>query len=124
MEAVLSSRIEGTRSDVTDLLRYEAGDEEGVRDLRDDVHEVGNCVQALTHAIQRLSEGFPLSNRLLREAHERLMAEVRGEYATPGQFRRSQNWIGGSSPTDAAFVPPPVEAMNDLERFLHERSLP
>jgi len=128
LEAVLSSRIEGTRSDVTDLLRYEAGDEEGVRELRDDVHEVGNYVRALTHSISRLSEGFPLSNRLLREAHELLMTDVRGEHATPGHFRRSQNWIGGSSPSDAAFVPPPVdamnEAMNDLEEFLHERSMP
>lgn len=128
LEAVLSSRIEGTRSDVTDLLRYEAGDEEGVRELRDDVHGVGNYVQALTHSISRLSEGFPLSNRLLREAHELLMTDVRGDHATPGHFRRSQNWIGGSSPSDAAFVPPPVdamnEAMNDLEEFLHERSMP
>ncbi len=128
LEAVLSSRIEGTQSDVADLLRFEAGDEEGLGELRDDVREVRNYISALDHGIARLRGGFPLSLRLLREAHERLMTGVRGERATPGEFRRSQNWIGGSSPSDAAFVPPPVPAMSDalddLERFLHDRSLP
>lgn len=128
LEAVLSSRIEGTQSDVADLLRYEAGDEEGVGELRDDVQEVRNYITALDHGVARLRGGFPLSLRLLREAHERLMTGVRGGHATPGEFRRSQNWIGGSSPADAAFVPPPVtemtEALDDLERFLHDRSLP
>ena len=128
LEAVLSSRIEGTQSDVADLLRFEAGDEESVGELHDDVREVRNYVTALDHGILRLSEGFPLSLRLLREAHERLMSGVRGGYATPGEFRRSQNWIGGTSPSDAAFVPPPVDAMtealDDLERFLHEQSMP
>ena len=128
LEAVLSSRIEGTQSDVADLLRYEAGDEDGLGELRDDVREVRNYITALDHGIARLRGGFPLSLRLLRETHERLMTGVRGGRATPGEFRRSQNWIGGSSPSDAAFVPPPVsdmaEALNDLERFLHDRSLP
>jgi Fic family protein len=128
IEAVLSSRIEGTQSNVNDLLRFEAGDDESVGELRDDVGEVRNYITALDHGIARLQEGFPLSLRLLRETHERLMSGVRGGYATPGEFRRSQNWIGGSSPGDAAFVPPPVEAMNpaldDLEHFLHERSMP
>ena len=128
LEAVLSSRIEGTQSDVADLLRYEAGDDEGMGDLRDDVQEVRNYITALDHGIERLRNGFPLSLRLLRESHERLMTGVRGSHATPGEFRRSQNWIGGSSPSDAAFVPPPVpamtEALDDLERFLHDRSLP
>lgn len=128
LEAVLSSRIEGTQSDVTDLLRYETGDDESIGELHDDVREVRNYITALDHGIARLDEGFPLSLRLLRETHERLMADVRGGYATPGEFRRSQNWIGGTSPSDAAFVPPPVEAMtaamDDLEQFLHDRSLP
>lgn len=128
LEAVLSSRIEGTQSDVADLLRFEAGDEESVRELHDDVREVHNYVTALDHGILRLSEGFPLSLRLLREAHQLMMSGVRGGYATPGEFRRSQNWIGGTSPSDAVFVPPPVdamtEAMDDLEGFLHQQSMP
>lgn len=128
LEAVLSSRIEGTQSQIADLLRFEAGDDEGVGELRDDVQEVRNYITALNHGVERLASGFPLSLRLLREAHERLMAGVRGGHATPGEFRRSQNWIGGSSPADAVFVPPPVDAMtpalDDLEQFLHSRSLP
>lgn len=128
LEAVLSSRIEGTQSDVADLLRFEAGDDESVAGLHDDVREVRNYIAALDHGIGRLNDGFPLSLRLLREVHEQLMAGVRGGHATPGAFRTSQNWIGGTSPSDAAFVPPPVDAMgpalDDLEQFLHERSLP
>jgi len=128
LEAVLSSRIEGTQSDVADLLRFEAGDDESVGELRDDVQEVRNYIAALNHGIERLSGGFPLSLRLLREVHELLMTGVRGGHATPGEFRRSQNWIGGSSPADAVFVPPPVDAMmpalDDFEQFLHDRSLP
>lgn len=128
LEAVLSSRIEGTQSDVTHLLRLEAGDDEGIAELRDDVEEVRNYIVALDHGIERLASGFPLSLRLLREIHERLMSGVRGGHATPGEFRRSPNWIGGSSPTDATFVPPPVDAMtpalDDLEAFLHDDSQP
>ncbi|MHB8670185.1 MAG: Fic family protein [Acidimicrobiales bacterium] len=128
LEAVLSSRIEGTQSDVTDLLRFEAGDAESVGELRDDIQEVRNYITALNHGIERLSGGFPLCLRLLREAHERLMEGVRGEHATPGEFRQRPNWIGGSSPSDATFVPPPIDAMgpalDDLEQFLHDRSLP
>lgn len=128
LEAVLSSRIEGTQSELTDLLRYEAGDADSVGSLNDDVQEVRNYIVALDHGVQRLQQGFPLSLRLLREVHEKLMAGVRGTHATPGEFRRSQNWIGGTSPVNAAFVPPPVDAMepalDDLERFLHETSLP
>jgi len=128
LEAVLSSRIEGTRSDVSDLLRFEAGDEESIAAVRDDVQEVRSYVVALDHGIRRLNDGFPLSMRLLREVHAELMAGVRGGHATPGEFRKSQNWIGGTSPSNAAFVPPPVETMNpaldDLEQFLHDRSLP
>ena len=128
LEAVLSSRIEGTQSEITDLLRFEAGDDEGIGEMRDDVQEVRNYITALDHGIERLAGGFPLSLRLLREAHERLMTGAGGGRATPGEFRRSQNWIGGSSPSDAVFVPPPVDAMkpalDDLEQFLHTRSLP
>jgi Fic family protein len=128
IEAVLSSRIEGTQSDVGDLLRFEAGDDESVAELRDDVSEVRNYVEALDHGIGRIRGGFPLSLRLLRETHGRLMSGVRGKHAEPGEFRRSQNWIGGSSPSDASFVPPPTDAMHialdDFEDFLQERSIP
>ncbi len=128
LEAVLSSRIEGTRSSVSDLLLFEAGQLPLWDSVGDDVHEVANHVAALDHGIARLRGGFPLSVRLLREVHELLMNGVRGQHATPGELRRSQNWIGGSNPTDAVFVPPPVDemrvALDDLERFLHEDSLP
>ncbi len=97
-------------------------------ELSNDVQEVRNYITALDHGIARLRSDFPLSLRLLRETHERLMTGVRGGHATPGEFRRSQNWIGGSGPSDAAFVPPPVEAMtealDEFEHFLHSRSLP
>src|SRR5581483_261997 len=116
------------QSEITDLLRVEAGDDESVAELRDDVQEVRNYITALNHGITRLRSGFPVSLRLLREVHELLMTGVRGGYATPGEFRRSQNWIGGSSPSDAVFVPPPPAAMtsalDDLERFLNDRPLP
>ena len=128
LEAVLSSKIEGTRSEINDLLRFEAGESPGTAVLRDDVAEVRNHVVALNYGVQRLRDGFPLSLRLLREVHGHLMEGVRGEHATPGEFRRTQNWIGGSSPSNATYVPPPVpemtEALSDLEAFLHDRSLP
>jgi Fic family protein len=128
IEAVVSSRIEGTQSDVVDLLKYEVTGQPDKKGDVDDVREVQNYVVALNHGLERLAGGFPLSMRLMREVHERLMTGVRGGYATPGEFRRSQNWIGGSSPSNAAFVPPPVDAMgqalDDLERFLHEDDLP
>ncbi len=128
LEAVLSSRIEGTQSNVTDILRFEAGDDESVGELRSDAQEVHNYMAALDHGAERLRGGFPLSTRLLREVHAKLMHGVRGERATPGEFRRSQNWIGGTSPSNAEFVPPPVDAMglalDDLELFLHDRSMP
>jgi Fic family protein len=128
LEAVLSSRIEGTRSEVADLLRFEAGDEEAEPERRDDVVEVANYIAALEHGITRLREGFPISLRLVREMHERLMQGVRGERKTPGEFRRSQNWIGGTSPANSVYVPPPLDDMHrgldDWEAFLHERDLP
>ena len=122
-EAVLSSQIEGTQSSLSDLLLFELKEAPGVP--LDDVVEVSNYVAALEHGLRRLKEGFPLSNRLLREIHGVLLSKGRGSNKSPGEFRRSQNWIGGSRPGNAAFVPPPHHAVPDcmaaLERFLHAR---
>jgi Fic family protein len=120
-EAVLSSQIEGTQSTLDDLLTHELGGAPGVP--IEDVAEVSRYVEAMNHGLKRLQGNFPLSNRLLREMHEVLMAEGRGAEKTPGEFRRSQNWIGGSRPGNAVFVPPPPQeiesCMGDLEKFLH-----
>jgi Fic family protein len=122
-EAVLSSRIEGTRASLSDLLLDEA---EPDRSADGDVQEVRNYVAALEHGLERLP-ALPLSLRLVRELHERLMQGVRGDRATPGEFRRSQNWIGpaGSTPATAPYVPPPADALMgclaDWETFLHDR---
>lgn len=125
-EALLSSQIEGTQSSLSDLLLFELDEAPGAP--FDDVVEVSNYIAALEHGLQRLRDGFPLSNRLLREMHARLLARGRGSDKQPGEFRRSQNWIGGTRPGNAAFVPPPpqrVEAcMADLERFLNDDNLP
>jgi Fic family protein len=124
-EAVLSSKIEGTTTDLSELLQEEAGAELPVRDP-DDVREVRNYVRALEYGVKRLKK-LPLSLRLVRELHERLMRGVRGDRATPGEFRRSQNWIGahGSTPDTASYVPPPVDEMHacldSWEKFLHQR---
>ncbi len=123
-EAVLSSRIEGTRASLSDLLLEEASGPSETR--HGDVHEVRNYVRALDYGIKRL-EKLPLSLRLVREIHERLMRGVRGDHATPGEFRRSQNWIGpaGCTPETAPYVPPPPsemkEALSDWERFVQNR---
>lgn len=124
-EAVLSSRIEGTKASLSDLLRDEMGQHaQGVQG--EDVQEVRNYVAAMEHGLQRLKK-LPLSLRLVREIHERLMKGVRGDRATPGEFRRSQNWIGASTSTieSASYVPPPPEHLDDLlanwEQFLHDR---
>jgi Fic family protein len=120
-EAVLSSQIEGTQSSLSDLLLYEAEEAPGAP--LDDVREVSNYVAAMDHGLARLREGFPLSLRLLREIHGILLARGRGETQKPGDFRRSQNWIGGTRPGNAAFVPPPPQdvtgCMGDLEHFMH-----
>lgn len=120
-EAVLSSQIEGTQSSLSDLLLFELDETPGVP--LDDVVEVSNYVAALDHGLARLREGFPLSLRLIREIHGVLLSRGRGSGKDPGEFRRSQNWIGGSRPATAAFVPPPhtavPECMTALERFLH-----
>ena len=119
-EAVLSSQIEGTQSSLSDLLLFELDEVPGVP--LDDVVEVSNYVAALDHGLARLREGFPLSNRLIREIHGVLLSRGRGSGKDPGEFRRSQNWIGGTRPGNAAFVPPPhtavPECMTALERFL------
>ena len=127
-EAVLSSQIEGTQSSLSDLLLYETAEIPGVP--LDDVQEVSNYVAALNHGLKRLRGGFPLSLRLIREIHEVLLGKGRGSHAQPGEFRKSQNWIGGSRPGNAAYVPPPPEyvmdCLGDLESFLHaeENSIP
>lgn len=121
-EAVLSSQIEGTQSSLSDLLLAELDAAPGVP--VDDVAEVSNYVAALDHGLGRMRGGFPISNRLLREMHAILLRSGRGAAKQPGEFRRSQNWIGGTRPGNAAFVPPPpervVELMAELERFLHD----
>ena len=123
-EAVLSSQIEGTQSSLSDLLLHEL--EEAPGSPFDDVVEVSNYAAALEHGLQCLASGLPLSGRLLREIHGVLLSRGRGSGKTPGEFRRSQNWIGGSRPGNAAFVPPPHTAVPDcmtaFERFLHARN--
>ena len=125
-EAVLSSMIEGTQSSLSDLLLFELEERPGVP--LDDVREVSNYVAALNHGLQRLREGVPLSLRLLREIHALLLAGGRGGDKLPGEFRRSQNWIGGTRPGNAVFVPPPPEhvmpCMSALELFLHNQPEP
>lgn len=123
-EAVLSSRIEGTQSSLSDLLLFELDAAPGAP--LDDVTEVSSYVAALDYGLARLRDGFPLSSRLIREVHGILLARGRGAGQDPGQFRRSQNWIGGTRPGNAAFVPPPASAMQAsmaaLERFIHADS--
>ncbi len=125
-EAVLSSRIEGTKASLSDLLIDEIEDGHNKLTSKDDIKEIRNYVEALEHGVKLLDE-LPLSLRLIREIHAKLMQGVRGDKATPGEFRRSQNWIGpaGSTPMTAAFVPPTVDEMmnclGDWEKFLHIR---
>jgi Fic family protein len=120
-EALVSSQIEGTQSSFSDLLLFESDQAPGVP--MEDVREVSDYVAALDHGLERLRGGFPLSLRLLREIHGVLLRSGRGSNKTPGEFRRSQVWIGGSRPGNARFVPPPpdkvVECMGALEKFLH-----
>ena len=122
-EALLSSQIEGTQSSLSELLMFENDQVQGVP--LDGVTEVSNYVAALEHGLARLREDFPLSNRLIREIHGVLLSKGRGSDREPGEFRRSQNWIGGSRPGNAVFVPPPhielASCMSSLERFLHAR---
>src|ERR1019366_3267062 len=118
-EAVLSSQIEGTQSTLSDLLRFETEAQAG--QPSDDIREVSNYVDAMMYGLERL-ETLPLSLRLMREMHQRLLQSGRGAAKNPGEFRRSQNWIGGTRPGNALFVPPPVTELDgclaDLERFI------
>jgi Fic family protein len=127
-EAVLSSRIEGTKASLSDLLIDEIEDNKSKHSINADIMEVRNYTYALEHGVERLPE-LPLSLRLIREIHAKLMTGVRGDKATPGEFRRTQNWIGpaGSTPMTAAFVPPPVvemhQCLDEWEKFLHIRDV-
>jgi Fic family protein len=126
-EAVLSSQIEGTQSSLSDLLLFENESTPGVP--LEDVEETSNYIAAMNHGLRRIRTGdLPLSNRLLREVHALLMRGVRGGDNAPGEFRRSQNWLGGTRPGNARFVPPPHQevapAMSALERFLHDEPEP
>lgn len=126
-EAVLSSQIEGTQSTLEDVLQFEV-DAKGA-DLPKDIEEVVNYVRAMNYGLKRLHE-LPLSLRLIREIHSELLKGARGAHRTPGEFRRTQNWIGpaGADLSTATFVPPPVpemkDALNTFEKFLHDDSLP
>ena len=124
-EAVLSSQIEGTQSSLSDLLQFE---NQGICEAFDqDIMEVSNYVAAMVHGLQRIDGGFPLSLRLIREMHEILLKDGRGSFKQPGEFRHSQNWVGGTRPGNARFVPPPQEILNDLlhdlEKFLHDETV-
>jgi Fic family protein len=122
-EALLSSQIEGTQSSYHDLMLYEAHETPGVP--LEDVEEVSTYVKAIQYGLSRLKDDdFPLSLRLIREVHQVLLSNTRGQHKQPGEFRRSQNWIGGTRPGNALFVPPPPEqldsCLNDLEAFMHD----
>ena len=123
-EAVLSSQIEGTQSSLSDLLLFETDEAPGVP--MDDVTEVSYYVTAINYGLERLKE-LPLSLRLLREIHAVLMSNARGGHKQPGEFRTSQNWIGGTRPSNALFVPPPPERLMDtldaFEKFLHDETV-
>jgi Fic family protein len=125
-EAVLSSQIEGTQSSLSDLLLFEMEGAPGVP--LDDVREVSHYVAAMEYGLHRLRKGFPLCNRLICEIHEKLLAKGRGADKRPGQFRTSQNWIGGTRPGNAGFVPPPPERLADcltnFEKFLNDQPEP
>jgi len=120
-EALLSSQIEGTQSSLSELLLFESKEAPGIP-LRD-VEEVSSYVVAMKHGLDRIMDDFPISARLIREIHEILLSEGRGSTKQPGEFRRSQNWIGGTRPGNALFVPPPsdnvLDFITDLEKFIH-----
>ena len=125
-EAVLSSQIEGTQSSLSDLILYESSEVPGVP--IDDVREVLQYVNAMNHGLKRLRlDDFPLSLRLIREMHEVLLSSGRGSEKRPGEFRVSQNWIGGTRPGNAKYVPPPpnevIPCLGALENFIHEKHL-
>ena len=124
IETKKSSRIEGTRTtveeDLLDIIDINP-------EKRDDWEEVQNYVKAINYGVKRISEGFPVCNRLIREIHKILMTGVRGEHKAPGEFRISQNWIGGSMPSTAVYVPPPyteiAECLSDFEKFINNEKI-
>lgn len=120
-EAVLSSQIEGTQSTISDLLRFETDAVAG--QPIDDIREVSNYVDAMMYGLDRLKT-LPISLRLIREMHERLLKSGRGQTESPGEFRRTQNWIGGTRPSNALYVPPPVDelmpCLDAFEKFIHQ----
>ncbi|GHV19547.1 cell division protein Fic [Spirochaetia bacterium] len=120
-EAVLSSQIEGTQGTLDDLLKFESAESPGLP--IDDAIEASSYSAAMNHAVERLSEGFPLCMRLIREIHQILLSNTRGHGKMPGELRTTQNWIGGSRPGNAKFVPPPPDMvpslLGDLENFIH-----
>lgn len=118
-EAVLSSQIEGTQSSLSDLLAYENTESPGLP-VNTDVVEVSNYVSAMEHGLKRLRADFPLSLRLIREIHEVLLSKGRGHAKQPGAFRTSQNWIGGTRPGNAVYVPPPHHLLPDCLRFFEK----
>jgi Fic family protein len=124
-EALLSSQIEGTQSSLSDLLLFESDEAPGVP--LDDVQEVSNYVAAMNYGLERLRDGMPLSNRLIREIHGVLLNQGRGANTQPGEFRRTQNWVGGSRPGNATYVPPPhnllQDLMGDLEAVIHSEEI-
>src|SRR3990167_7035047 len=125
-EALLSSQIEGTQSSFSDLILFEHDQKPAVS--LEDVEEVSNYVKAIIYGLDRLKQDFPLSLRLLREIHDVLLAGGRGAGKRPGEFRSSQNWIGGTRPGNALFVPPTVthldQCLSDFEHFMHDNTLP
>ncbi|HXQ04937.1 MAG TPA: Fic family protein [Bradyrhizobium sp.] len=125
-EALLSSQIEGTQSSLSDLLLFE-NDEIPLVAIGD-VQEVSNYVAAMDYGLKRLREGFPLSLRLIREIHDVLLRKGRGSSKQPGEFRRTQNWIGGTRPGNALFIPPPPNelagCLDNFEKFLHDDKTP
>lgn len=125
-EALLSSQIEGTQSSFSDLILFENKLKPEI--TLDDVEEVSNYVKAMQFGLTKLADGFPLSLRLIRDIHNVLLSGSRGNNMNPGEFRKSQNWIGGTRPGNAIFVPPPVENLNDclrnLEKFMHDDTMP
>ncbi len=125
-EALLSSQIEGTQSSLNDLILFEH--DQRTKVSLGDVEEVSNYVVALEYALARLKGDFPLSLRLLRETHQILLSGTRGAQSLPGEFRKSQNWIGGTRPGNALYVPPPpdklIDCLSDFEKFLHAETYP
>lgn len=125
-EALLSSQIEGTQSSFSDLILFEHHQKPEIS--IEDVEEVSNYVKAINHGLTRIKGDFPLSLRLLKEIHAILLSGTRGERNLPGEFRKSQNWIGSTKPTNALFIPPPpeymMECLYDLENFLYDNTLP